>query len=106
MDNKIVGGRVDSNPFIGSSLDDFLAEDGILAEVNAVALKRVLAWQVQQAMTEKNLTKTEMAEAMHTSRSALDRLLDPNNTSVTLNTIDRAASALGKRLRLELVDAE
>lgn len=95
-----------NNPYIGSSLDELLEEDNLLAEVEAVALKRVLAWQIEQAMLEKGLSKTEMAKAMKTSRAALDRLLDPNNTSVTLNTIERAANALGKRLQLQLVDAE
>lgn len=92
------------NPHIGSSLDDLLEEDGLLSEVNAIALKRVLAWQVEQEMTAKQMTKTAMAAAMHTSRSALDRLLDPTNTSVTLHTMDRAATVMGKRLHLELVD--
>lgn len=93
-----------SNPHVGSSLDDMLEEDGTLTEANSVALKRVLAWQIQQAMTEKSLTKADMAKAMKTSRSALDRFLDPGNPSVTLSTIERAANAVGKRLRLELED--
>lgn len=97
---------MNNNPYIGSSLDKLLEEDNILTEVEAVALKRVLAWQIEQAMLEKGLTKTEMAKVMKTSRAALDRLLDPNNTSVTLNTIERAANALGKRLQLQLVDGE
>ncbi len=95
-----------NNIYIGSSLDDFLEEDGILAEVNAIALKRVLAWQVLQEMQNKGLSKSQMAVAMSTSRSSLDRLLDPSNTSVTLKTMDRAAAVLGKRLRIELVDIE
>ncbi|MCU0533572.1 MAG: helix-turn-helix domain-containing protein [Hydrococcus sp. Prado102] len=94
-----------NNPHIGSSLDDFLELERVGAEVNAVALKRVLAWQIEQAMVEKGLSKTEMAKAMKTSRAALNRLLDPLNTSVTLNTIERAARAIGKQLQLELVDA-
>ncbi|AOY78997.1 XRE family transcriptional regulator [Moorena producens JHB] len=97
---------MNNNPYIGSSLDELLEEDNILAEVEAVALKRVLAWQIEQAMLEKGLTKTEMTQVMKTSRAALDSLLDPNNTSVTLNTIERAANALGKRLQLQLVDSE
>lgn len=91
--------------YIGSSLDDFLAEEGILERVNARALKRVIAWQLSQAMDAKQLTKTEMADRMGTSRTAVDRLLDPANGSVTLLTLERAASAVGKRLRIELVDA-
>ncbi|MGB5967632.1 MAG: helix-turn-helix transcriptional regulator [Spirulinaceae cyanobacterium] len=93
------------NIHIGSSFDEFLEEEGILSEVTAVALKRVLAWQITQEMNKRGMSKTQMAEAMNTSRSSLDRLLNPNNTSVTLKTIDRAASILGKRLQIELVDA-
>lgn len=95
----------DKHPHIGSSFDDFLAEEGILERVNARALKRVIAWQLSQAMEAKELTKTEMAERMGTSRTSLDRLLDSSNASVTLLTLERAASAVGKRLRIELVDA-
>lgn len=87
---------------IGSSFDDFLAEAGILEEVEAVAVKRVLARQVEEAMQDKGLTKTAMARRMKTSRMALDRLLDPENTSVTLHTMQRAAATVGKRLRLSL----
>jgi antitoxin HicB len=94
------------NPHIGSSLDDLLEEDGILAEVNAVALKRVLAWQVLQEMKNRGLSKSQMAAAMSTSRPSLERLLDPSNVSVTLKTMDRAAAVLGKRLRIELVDVQ
>ena len=92
-----------TNPYIGSSLDDLLEEDGVLEEVEAMALKRVLAWQVQELMKEKGLTKTAMAQEMNTSRASLDRLLDPENTSVTLNTMVNAAKAVGKRLRIDLV---
>ncbi len=92
------------NPYIGSSLDDLLEEEGTRAEIESIALKRALAWQVQQAMEQKKLTKTAMAKAMKTSRTSLERLLDPDNSSVTLDTIERAAAAIGKRIRLELVD--
>lgn len=92
------------NSYVGSSLDDFLEEDGTLAEVNAIALKRVLAWQILQEMERRGLSKSQMAASMSTSRSSLDRLLDPANTSVTLKTMDRAAAILGKRLCIELVD--
>lgn len=95
-----------NNPYIGSSLDDFLEEDGVLSEINAVALKRVLAWQVLQEMKKRGLSKSQMAVAMNTSRPSLDRLLDPNNISVTLKTMERAAAILGKRLRIELVDIQ
>lgn len=80
------------NPYIGSSLDDLLEEEGTRAEIESIALKRALAWQVQQAMEQKKLTKTAMAKAMKTSRTSLERLLDPDNSSVTLDTIERAAS--------------
>jgi predicted XRE-type DNA-binding protein len=92
-----------TNPYIGSSLDDLLEEDGILEEVDAIAIKRVLACLVQQLMQEKGFTKTAMAQEMNTSRASLDRFLDPENTSVTLNTMVNAAKAVGKRLRIELV---
>ena len=94
----------EKHPHIGSSFDDFLAEEGILERVNARALKRVIAWQLLQAMDAKQLTKTEMSERMGTSRTAVDRLLDPANGSVTLLTLERAASAVGKKLRVELID--
>jgi antitoxin HicB len=87
---------------IGSSLDDLLVEDGTLADTEAAALKRVIAWQVERGMNEKQISKSDMARAMRTSRAALDRLLDPRNESVTLRTMARAAKVLGKRLRLEL----
>jgi antitoxin HicB len=88
---------------LGSNFDDFLEEEGILAEVETTAMKRVLAFQIAQLMEEKNLSKTEMAKRMNTSRTALDRLLDPQNDSATLQTLERAALALGKRLHIELV---
>ncbi|MDA0694539.1 MAG: Fis family transcriptional regulator [Proteobacteria bacterium] len=91
------------NQHLGSSLDDLLEETGDLAEVNAVALKRVIAWEVNQKMNAERLSKTKMAALMKTSRSALDRLLDPANTSVTLHTLDNAARAIGKTLHIELI---
>lgn len=94
------------NRHIGSSLDELLEADGILSEVSAIAIKRVLAWQVAQAMSNLGLSKSQMAAQMRTSRTSLDRLLDPDNTSVTLKTLERAASVLGKRLQIELVDIE
>ncbi len=89
--------------YIGSSFDDFLAEEGLLEESEAVAVKRVLAFQIRELMESQNLSKTEMARRMKTSRAALERLLDPENRSVTLYTMDKAARSLGKRLRLTLV---
>ena len=94
----------DKNPHIGSTLDDLLDEDGTLVEASAIAIKRVLAWEIRNAMEEGNINKMAMARRMKTSRAALDRLLSPGNTSVTLNTMDRAARALGKRLTIELMD--
>jgi antitoxin HicB len=91
------------NKHIGSSLDDFLKEEGVLEETRAIALKDALAWQIQQAMDKEQITKVEMAKRMHTSRAALDRLLTPGNASVTLQTLTRAAKAIGRDLRIELV---
>ncbi len=88
---------------IGSSLDSLLREDGIYEEVTATAIKRVLARQVEAAMKEKQFTKAEMARRMHTSRAALDRLLDPEYDAVTLGTLRKAAAAVGRELRIELV---
>jgi plasmid maintenance system antidote protein VapI len=87
---------------IGSNFDDFLAEEGLLEEAEVIAVKRVLAYQINELMKTQNLTKAEMARRMKTSRAALDRLLDPGNRSVTLHTMDKAARSLGKRLRLSL----
>ena len=90
------------NEYIGSNFDDFLAEEGLLAETETVAVKRVIAYQVEQMMKEQNLTKTEMSRRMNTSRAALERLLDPANQSITLQTLERAAKALGRRLQITL----
>ena len=90
----------------GSTFDSFLKEEGIREEVEAVAIKRVLAWQLEQAMQEQQKTKQAMAKQLRTSRSQLDRLLDPRNVSVTLDTITRAARALGKRVIICLADAK
>ncbi len=87
---------------IGNSFDDFLEEEGLLAETESVAIKRVLAYQVAQLMKTKKISKVAMARQMNTSRSALDRLLDPQNTSITLQTMERAAHVMGKRLRIDL----
>jgi len=87
---------------LGSSFDDFLRESGLWEEVEATAVKRVLAFQIASAMQKSGLTKSEMARRMGTSRPAIDRLLDPDNPSVTLSTLERAAAAVGMRLRVEL----
>ncbi len=91
------------HPRIGSSFESFLEEEGIRDEVEAVAIKRVLARKVKEAMKAEGLTKAAMARRMQTSRMALDRLLDPDNTSVTLHTMLKAAAAVGRRVRVELV---
>jgi antitoxin HicB len=90
----------------GSLFDRFLEDEGIREEVEAVAIKRVLAWQLESAMRKQQKTKQAMATQLRTSRSQLDRLLDPRNVSVTLDTITRAARALGKRVILRVTDAK
>ena len=88
----------------GSSFDSFLDEEGIREEVEAVAIKRVLAWQLSQEMKRQRKTKQTMARELHTSRSQLDRLLDPNNAAVSLETMHRAAQVLGKSLTIRISD--
>lgn len=88
---------------LGSTLDDFLTEEGRLAEAEAVAAKRVLAFQIARLMEEQQLTKAELARRMNTSRAAVDRLLDLDNGSATLATLDKAAAALGRRLYIAFV---
>ena len=88
---------------IGNSFDDFLQDEGMLAEAEAVALKRVIAFQLEETMTKEHISKTEMAKRMNTSRSAINRLLDPLNTSITLATIESAVAAMGKRLQIQVV---
>lgn len=93
------------NPRSGQKFEAFLAEDGMLEEVTAAAMKRVLAWEIARLMKAQGLAKGELAKRMRTSRAALDRLLDPANSSVTLNTMGRAAAALGRRLEVRFVKA-
>jgi antitoxin HicB len=92
-----------TNPHIGSSFVDFLKEAGIYEEVTATAIKRVLAWQMQQSLLEQGITKSALARQMHTSRTQIDRLLDPTNNQVQLDTLQRAAKVLGRKLVVELV---
>ncbi len=87
---------------IGSDFDDFLRDEGILEEADAVATKRVIAYQIAQEMEKGNISQSELARRMNTSRSSVERLLDPANLSVTLVTLERAASAVGKRLKVQL----
>ncbi len=99
----ISGGRtVKKNKHIGSGFDDFLLEEGILAETEATAVKRVIAYQIEKEMAERRISKSALARMMRTSRSSLDRLLDPENHSVTLLTLESAALALGKKLKVQL----
>lgn len=93
---------IEPKGFIGQSVEDFLKEEGIFEECEARAIKNLLALQVHEAMERENISKSEMARRMKTSRPALDRLLDPANSSVTLHTMQRAAAAVGKRLSLSL----
>jgi antitoxin HicB len=87
----------------GTSLEQLLKEDGILEKATNAAIKSVLAWQFSQAMKKKQITKQKMAATMKTSRAQLDRVLDPASGNITLNTLQRAANAVGKSLRVELV---
>jgi antitoxin HicB len=87
---------------IGGDFDDFLRDERLLDDAEATAAKRVIAFQIAQEMKRSHLTKSDMAQRMNTSRPALDRLLDPTNRSVTLSTLERAASAVGKKLKVEL----
>ena len=89
------------NPYSGSTFDDFLAEEGILEEVSARALKRLLALQLTEIMATTHISKAQLAASLHTSRTQVDRLLDPDNTAVTLASLDRLARAVGKQLRIE-----
>jgi len=86
---------------VGSSFDDFLQEEGLMAEAEATAIKRVLAYQIRQEMEVRHISKAALARMMKTSRSSVDRLLDPKNSSVTLLTLENVAIALGKKLKLQ-----
>lgn len=90
------------NPHRGSSLDDFLEEEGVLPEFQARAIKEVIAWQLAEAMKERGLSKAALARLMHTSRTQVDRVLDPANGNVTIETLQRAAELVGRKLQLEL----
>ena len=93
------------NPHIGSTLNSFLKEEGIYEQVTLRSIKRVLAWRISEIMKKQRITKSQMAKRMKTSRAAVDRLLDAENTSVTLQTMGRAAAVLGKELTIGLRDA-
>jgi antitoxin HicB len=89
----------------GSSFDSFLEEEGILEEVDAVAIKRVIAWQLKQEMEAQHISKKSMAQRLHTSRTQVDRLLDPDNGAVQLTTLTRAAREVGLRLKMTMEHA-
>ena len=91
------------NPHIGSDFVDFLAEQGVLEEASAIAVKRVIAWQIKQAMQATDTSKTAFAQRMHTNRTVVDRMLDAGDTGLTLETIVKAAAALGFRVKMDLV---
>ncbi|MGL4198658.1 MAG: helix-turn-helix domain-containing protein [Allorhizobium sp.] len=94
----------DSNPSVGGSLEDFLEELGERDEVYGEAIKRVLAWEIEEARKTQSVSKSEMALRMGTSRTQVERVLDPQNVAVSLDTLERAARSLGKKLRVTLVD--
>jgi len=94
-----------NNPHIGSHFDDFLVEDNQLEAATAVAVKRVIAWQIEQAMLATGVNKSALAKRMQTSRTVVDRMLDSTDTGLTLETITKAATALGFRVKLDLVAA-
>lgn len=87
----------------GSTLDSLLEEEGVLAEFQAKAIKEVIAWQLAEAMRERGLSKSRLATLMHTSRTQISRLLDPNDGNVTLETLQRAAQLVGRRVEVQLV---
>lgn len=91
-----------NSEFLGSDFDDFLRDEGFIDDAEAVAAKRVIAYQIAEEMKKANITKSELAHRMHTSRPVVDRLLDPANRSVTLSTLGRAAAAVGRSLKVEL----
>lgn len=91
------------NSGVGSSFDDFLKDEGLHEEITAASIKRVLAWQLREAMTAQGMTKVRMAALMNTSRSQLDRILDPDDVKIQLETLYKAANVLGREVRVELV---
>jgi len=101
----MTGKKQNKNPHAGGNFDDFLREEGILEEVEAVAIKRAVAMQLADLIQAKKVKKTDLSKRMATSRASLDRLLDPENPSVTLATLSRAARALGRQVRIEFVPA-
>jgi antitoxin HicB len=95
----------ETHPSVGGTLEDFLEELGEREEVYGAAIKRVLAWEIENARKQRAVTKSEMATRMGTSRTQVKRILDPHNVAVSLDTLDKAARSVGKKLKIELVDA-
>ncbi|TIV61403.1 MAG: Fis family transcriptional regulator [Mesorhizobium sp.] len=95
----------ETHPSVGGTLEDFLEGLGEREEVYGVAIKRVLAWEIENARKQRSVTKSEMATRMGTSRTQVKRILDPHNVSVSLDTLEKAARSVGKKLKIELVDA-
>jgi DNA-binding phage protein len=93
------------NKHRGSTLDEFLSEEGVLEEFQARAIKEVVAWQLAQAMKERKLSKNQLAKQMRTSRTQIDRVLDPDAGNVTIETLQRAAALVGRRVKIQLVQA-
>ena len=91
------------NKHMGSGIDDFLKEEGVLEEFQAQAVKEVIAWQLGQAMQDQKLSKRKLATLMHTSRTQVDRVLDPKDGNVTIETLQRAAAIVGRKIQVELV---
>ena len=94
-----------TNPHRGGDFSDFLAETGLLPEASVLALKRVVALQLQEIIEKEHITKTQLASRMHTSRASVDRLLDPENASLTMASLGKAAAALGKKVEVRFVPA-
>ena len=92
-----------ANPHLGSTLDDFLKEEGIYEEATTAAIKQVIAWQPTEEMKKKSIIKKRLAELLHTSRAQIDRILDPDKGNVTIETLQRAAVLLGRQLRVDLI---
>ena len=92
-----------ANQHAGSTIDDFLRDEGVLEEFQARSIKEVIAWQIEKAMKEGKISKRRLAHMMQTSRTQVDRVLDPTDGNVTIQTLQRAAAVLGRRVQVELV---
>ena len=92
-----------ANKHLGSGIDDLLREEGVLEEFQARAVKEVIAWQLEEAMKTQKISKRKLAQMMHTSRTQVDRMLDPQDGNVTLETLQRAAAVVGRKVQIDLV---